>query len=29
VLTGLLKNIDPALTGLKFGEASDWDKLTS
>ena len=27
VLTGLLKNIDPALTGLKFGEASDWDKL--
>ena len=27
VLTGLLKNIDPALTGLKFGEAEDWDKL--
>ena len=27
VLTGLLKNIDPALTGLKFGEASDWEKL--
>jgi [acyl-carrier-protein] S-malonyltransferase len=29
VLTGLLKNIDPALTGLKFGEAADWDKLAS
>jgi [acyl-carrier-protein] S-malonyltransferase len=28
VLTGLLRNIDPALTGVKFGEASDWDKLT-
>jgi len=27
VLTGLLRNIDPALTGLKFGEAADWDKL--
>ena len=27
VLTGLLKNIDPALTGLKFGEAEDGDKL--
>jgi len=27
VLTGLLKNIDPALTGIKFGEASDWEKL--
>jgi len=27
VLTGLLKNIDPALTGLKFGEAADWAKL--
>jgi [acyl-carrier-protein] S-malonyltransferase len=26
-LTGMLRNIDPALTGLKFGEASDWDKL--
>ncbi len=29
VLTGLLKNIDPALTGIKFGEASDWDKLAA
>jgi len=28
VLTGLLKNIDPALTGLKFGEASDWEKIS-
>jgi [acyl-carrier-protein] S-malonyltransferase len=27
VLTGLLRNIDPALTGLKFGEAGDWDKV--
>jgi [acyl-carrier-protein] S-malonyltransferase len=27
VLTGLLRNIDPALTGLKFGEASDLEKL--
>jgi [acyl-carrier-protein] S-malonyltransferase len=27
VLTGLLRNIDPALTGAKFGEASDWEKL--
>jgi len=26
-LTGMLRNIDPALTGLKFGEAADWDKL--
>ncbi len=26
-LTGMLKNIDPALTGLKFGEAADLDKL--
>jgi len=29
VLTGLLKNIDPALTGLKFGEAADWDKIAA
>jgi [acyl-carrier-protein] S-malonyltransferase len=29
VLTGLLRNIDPALSGVKFGEASDWDKLAS
>ena len=27
VLTGLLRNIDPALTGVKFGEAADWEKL--
>jgi [acyl-carrier-protein] S-malonyltransferase len=27
VLTGLLRNIDPALTGIKFGEASDGEKL--
>ncbi len=29
VLTGLLKNIDSALSGAKFGEAADWEKLTS
>jgi [acyl-carrier-protein] S-malonyltransferase len=29
VLTGLLRNIDPALTGQKFGEADDWEKLAS
>jgi [acyl-carrier-protein] S-malonyltransferase len=28
VLTGLLRNIDPSLKGVKFGEASDWEKLT-
>jgi [acyl-carrier-protein] S-malonyltransferase len=27
VLTGLLRNIDPALSGVKFGEASDLDKI--
>jgi len=27
VLTGLLRNIDPALTGVKFGEASDLEKM--
>jgi [acyl-carrier-protein] S-malonyltransferase len=27
VLTGLLRNIDPSLTGVKFGEAADWEKL--
>ncbi len=27
VLTGLLRNIDPSLAGLKFGEAADWEKL--
>jgi len=29
VLNGLLRNIDPALTGLKFGEAADLDKITA
>jgi len=29
VLTGLLKNIDPALIGTKFGEASDWEKVSA
>jgi [acyl-carrier-protein] S-malonyltransferase len=28
VLTGLLRNIDPALEGAKFGEPADLDKLT-
>ena len=28
VLTGLLRNIDSALTGLKFGEAEDWEKIS-
>jgi [acyl-carrier-protein] S-malonyltransferase len=27
VLTGLLRNIDSSLTGLKFGEAADWEKI--
>lgn len=27
VLTGLLRNIDPSLSGVKFGEAGDYDKL--
>ncbi len=27
VLTGLLRNIDPALSGAKFGEAADLEKL--
>jgi [acyl-carrier-protein] S-malonyltransferase len=27
VLTGLLRSIDPSLTGVRFGEASDSDKL--
>lgn len=27
VLTGLLRNIDPALEGRRFGEPADWDKL--
>jgi [acyl-carrier-protein] S-malonyltransferase len=29
VLTGLLRNIDPNLRGLKFGEAADLEKLLS
>lgn len=29
VLTGLLRNIDPSLVGLKFGEAADWGKLSA
>jgi [acyl-carrier-protein] S-malonyltransferase len=29
VLTGLLRNIDPALEGVKFGEADDWEKLNA
>ena len=29
VLTGLLRNIDPSLTGIRFGEESDWQKLTA
>ena len=28
-LTGMLRNIDPALIGLKFGEAEDLDKLSA
>jgi [acyl-carrier-protein] S-malonyltransferase len=27
VLIGLLRNIDPSLTGMKFGEAADWEKV--
>jgi [acyl-carrier-protein] S-malonyltransferase len=26
VLTGLLRNIDASLSGVKFGEAGDWEK---
>ncbi len=29
VLTGLLRNIDPTLTGQRFGEAEDWTKLAA
>jgi [acyl-carrier-protein] S-malonyltransferase len=29
VLTGLLRNIDPSVSGLKFGEAADWEKLAA
>ncbi len=27
VLTGLLRNIDPALKGVKFGEPADLEKI--
>jgi [acyl-carrier-protein] S-malonyltransferase len=27
VLTGLLRNIDASLSGVKFGEAGDWEKV--
>jgi [acyl-carrier-protein] S-malonyltransferase len=29
VLTGLLRNIDANLAGMKFGEAADWEKLSA
>lgn len=29
VLTGLLRNIDATLIGVKFGEAADWEKLSA
>jgi [acyl-carrier-protein] S-malonyltransferase len=29
VLTGLLRNIDASLSGAKFGEAEDWEKLAA
>jgi [acyl-carrier-protein] S-malonyltransferase len=29
VLTGLLRRIDPALAGVKFGEAADWAKVSA
>jgi hypothetical protein len=29
VLIGLLRNIDPALTGAKFGDAADLEKVAS
>jgi len=29
VLTGLLRNIDPSLAGLRFGEADDLEKLAA
>jgi [acyl-carrier-protein] S-malonyltransferase len=28
VLTGLVRNIDPSATAAKFGEVSDWDKIS-
>jgi [acyl-carrier-protein] S-malonyltransferase len=29
VLTGLLRNIDSSLSGLKFGEAGDWERVST
>jgi [acyl-carrier-protein] S-malonyltransferase len=29
VLTGLLRRIDPALSGMKFGDVSDWEKVAA
>ena len=29
VLTGLLRNIDASLEGVRFGEAADWEKLSA
>jgi [acyl-carrier-protein] S-malonyltransferase len=29
VLTGLLRSIDPSLSGVRFGEAGDYEKLRS
>lgn len=29
VLTGLLRNIDASLSGVKFGEAGDWEKVAA
>lgn len=29
VLTGLLKSIDPAIQGFKFGEPGDWEKIAA
>lgn len=29
VLTGLLRNINPELQGIRFGEAEDWEKLNA
>ena len=29
VLTGLLRRVDPALSGVKFGDASDWQKVAA
>lgn len=29
VLTGLLRNINPELQGMRFGEADDWEKLNA